>query len=108
MTETKKFEYPNWAKIPKDYDFSNKNINWSSLSKDYLLRTDAVWEKSKLLDFYRLYYKIFDFNKSDKTYRTRGILNLIWNNYFESKNVEDDYLHEGYTPNGRTCAFETT
>ena len=32
-------------KVPEDYDFSNKGIDWKSYQKDFLLRTDAVWEK---------------------------------------------------------------
>ena len=32
-------------KMPKNYDFSVRNVNWLDYSKDYLLRTDAVWEK---------------------------------------------------------------
>jgi hypothetical protein len=32
-------------KAPEDYDFSNKGINWKDYSKDFILRTDAVWEK---------------------------------------------------------------
>ena len=44
-------------KMPKDYDFSVKNVNWENYKKDYILRTDAVWEKSKLYDFFYTSYK---------------------------------------------------
>ena len=43
--------------MPKDYDFSVKNVNWKSYKKDYILRTDAVWEKSKLYDVFYTMYK---------------------------------------------------
>ena len=53
--------------MPKDYDFSARNVKWNDYSKDYILRTDAVWEKSKLYDlFYTLYKSKFmwdDFNQ---------------------------------------------
>lgn len=32
-------------KCPQDYDFSNKNVDWKSYAQDFILRTDAVWEK---------------------------------------------------------------
>ena len=37
-------------KMPKNYDFSVRNVNWDAYKKDFLLRTDAVWERNKLLD----------------------------------------------------------
>ena len=39
-------------KMPKNYDFSVRNVNWKEYERDYLLRTDAVWERSKLLDIF--------------------------------------------------------
>ena len=44
-------------KMPKNYDFSTRNVNWKSYQKDFLLRTDAVWERNKLLDVFYLNYK---------------------------------------------------
>jgi hypothetical protein len=32
-------------KIPEDYYFSNKVIDWKNYKKDYILRNDAVREK---------------------------------------------------------------
>ena len=43
--------------MPKDYDFSVRNVDWGSYKNDYLLRTDAVWEKSKLMDMFYVLYK---------------------------------------------------
>ena len=39
-------------KMPKNYDFSVRNVDWRQYEKDFVLRTDAVWEKSKLLDVF--------------------------------------------------------
>ena len=44
-------------KMPKNYDFSVRNVDWTQYKDDYLLRTDAVWEKSKLLDLFYTHYK---------------------------------------------------
>jgi len=43
--------------MPKNYDFSVRNVNWDEYKHDFLLRTDAVWEKSKLLDLFYTHYK---------------------------------------------------
>ena len=42
--------------------------DWSEFENDYLLRTDAVWEKSKLRDVFRLYYKCFYFDPRSAQY----------------------------------------
>ena len=44
-------------KMPKGYDFSVRNVDWNQYKNDYILRTDAVWEKSKLLDLFFTHYK---------------------------------------------------
>jgi hypothetical protein len=44
-------------KKPESYDFSVKNVNWKKYDNDYLLRTDAVWEKSKLFAYFHSLYK---------------------------------------------------
>ena len=49
--------------MPKNYDFSVRNVDWSQYKNDYILRTDAVWEKTKLLDMFYVEYKsnlVFD------------------------------------------------
>ena len=45
-------------KMPKNYDFSVRNVDWSQYKKDFILRTDAVWERSKLLDTFYTHYKV--------------------------------------------------
>ena len=42
--------------MPENYDFSQRKINWKNYASDYLLRTDAVWEKSKLFAYF---YSVF-------------------------------------------------
>lgn len=44
-------------KMPEGYDFSTKNVDWGKYKQDYLLRTDAVWEKSKLMAYFYSVYK---------------------------------------------------
>jgi hypothetical protein len=44
-------------KMPKGYDFSVRNVNWKDYSNDFLLRTDAVWDKAKLYDIFHTFYK---------------------------------------------------
>ena len=44
-------------KKPENYDFSVKSVNWKKYDNDYLLRTDAVWEKSKLFAYFHSLYK---------------------------------------------------
>ena len=44
-------------KMPKNYDFSVRNVDWSQYKKDFILRTDAVWERAKLLDIFYTQYK---------------------------------------------------
>lgn len=44
-------------KMPKNYDFSVRNVDWNEYKSDFILRTDAVWEKSKLLDLFYTHYK---------------------------------------------------
>lgn len=44
-------------KMPKNYDFSVRNVDWGEYKSDYLLRTDAVWERTKLLDIFYTHYK---------------------------------------------------
>ena len=45
-------------KMPKNYDFSVRNVDWNQYKKDFILRTDAAWEKGKLLDVFYTHYKV--------------------------------------------------
>jgi hypothetical protein len=44
--------------MPKNYDFSVRNVDWKNYQKDFILRTDAVWERAKLLDVFYTVYKV--------------------------------------------------
>jgi hypothetical protein len=44
-------------KMPENYDFSQRSVNWKEYDNDFLLRTDAVWEKSKLMSYFYSMYK---------------------------------------------------
>ncbi len=43
--------------MPKNYDFSTRGVDWKKYENFFLLRTDAVWEKSKLLSIFYSTYK---------------------------------------------------
>jgi hypothetical protein len=62
---------PEGLYMPEGYDFSNGNaMAWKSYWPHFRLRTDAVWEKSKLRDWFRSFYKIFSFNRLSNRYET--------------------------------------
>ncbi len=96
---------PTPVKIPKDYDFSNKHFQEQDYQKDFLLRTDAVWEKSKLKDWFRLYHKVFHFNHTTREYQIMEPEDL-YTVVFEPWALEDLETFRGYTPTGRTNAFQ--
>ena len=63
--------------MPKDYDFSVRNVDWKAYKQDYILRTDAVWEKSKLMDiFYTIYKSKFLYDNINNRYLTADIRNM--------------------------------
>ncbi len=43
---------------PKNYDFSVSGTDWSQYDADFILRSDAVWEKHKLYDVFYTHYKV--------------------------------------------------
>eukprot|EP00345_Euplotes_harpa_P010066 CAMPEP_0168336882 /NCGR_PEP_ID=MMETSP0213-20121227/11825_1 /TAXON_ID=151035 /ORGANISM="Euplotes harpa, Strain FSP1.4" /LENGTH=240 /DNA_ID=CAMNT_0008342197 /DNA_START=23 /DNA_END=745 /DNA_ORIENTATION=+ len=55
-------------KMPKDYDFKVRNVNWGEYKNDFLLRTDAVWEKTKLKDHFYAMYRVFVYNEKTNGY----------------------------------------
>lgn len=55
--------------IPSDYDFSTKNVDFKEYEKYFNLRTDAVWEKFQIRDFFRIYSKCFLFDHDTKSYK---------------------------------------
>jgi hypothetical protein len=84
-------------RMPKNYDFSVRHVNWKDYAKDYLLRTDAVWERTKLFDtFYSMYKSHFQYDSVNNKYKIADIrmMPLPTN---EPEHLEDwtDFL--GYT-----------
>lgn len=60
--------------MPKNYDFSVRNVNWKAYAKDFLLRTDAVWERTKLFDtFYTTYKSQFVYDNVNNKYMVTDI-----------------------------------
>ena len=54
--------------IPKGYDFSVRNVNWADYSSDFILRTDAVWEKVKLKDMFYTLFKVMAYEPTGNMY----------------------------------------
>ena len=59
--------------MPEDYNFSVRNINWRDYKNEYILRTDAIWEKTKLKDYFYSMYKTFLFDEFTSTYMITDI-----------------------------------
>jgi hypothetical protein len=59
--------------MPKKYDFSVSNVDWRQYEKDFLLRTDAVWEKTKLRDVFYTQYKNMIYDKVMNRYMIANI-----------------------------------
>ena len=84
-------------KMPKNYDFSVRHVKWADYSKDFILRTDAVWEKAKLFDtFYTQYKSNFTYAAVDNKYMIADIriMPLPTN---EAEHIEDWRTFMGYT-----------
>ncbi len=83
--------------MPKNYDFSVRNVNWKQYEKDFLLRTDAVWERSKLLDiFYTQYKSQFIYDKITNKYMIANIRQMPLPTN-EPEHFEDWRPFMGYT-----------
>lgn len=85
-----------------NYDFSNKGIDWEGYEKEVRLRTDAVWERGKLKDYFRLFYKIFYWDPDTEKY-------YISTPCHQFGASTDDWRvreHHGYNPTGRTSSFQ--
>ena len=85
-------------KMPKNYDFKTRKVNWEEYKNDFLLRTDAVWEKQKLKDHFYSMYKNFVYDKKYNCYMVSDI------RVVPLPTTESDHLLEwkpfyGYTQN---------
>jgi len=91
--------------MPATYDFSSKKVNWKEYENDFMIRTDAVWEKQKLKDYFRNYTKCFWFDKTINKYQfiePEEAYTLI----FEGCALEDFQTYPGSTPTGRTNCYQ--
>ncbi|CAD8081137.1 unnamed protein product [Paramecium sonneborni] len=93
-------------KMPPNYDFSHRGINWKDYEKDFVLRTDAVWEKDQLKDWFRLYTKCFYFDTTANKYSLMEP-DDVYTILFEGWALEDClFPFRGTTPTGRTNCFQ--
>ena len=84
-------------KMPKNYDFSVRNVDWTQYKDDYVLRTDAVWEKSKLLDIFYTHYKSkFVYDNVNNKYMIANIRQMATPTN-EAEHFEDWRPFMGYT-----------
>lgn len=84
-------------KMPKNYDFSVRNVDWRQYERDFLLRTDAVWERSKLLDvFYTTYKSQFIYDNLSNKYMIANIRQMPLPTN-EPEHFEDWRPFMGYT-----------
>ena len=60
-------------KIPEGYDFSTRNVDWNQYKEDYILRTDAVWEKSKLKDYFYSLFKTMMYDPKTNEYKVNDL-----------------------------------
>jgi hypothetical protein len=83
-------------KMPKNYDFSVRNTNWNQYKHDFLLRTDAVWEKTKLKDVFYSFYKTMLYDNINNRYMVANIriLPLPTN---EPEQIDEWKTYMGYT-----------
>lgn len=90
--------------MPEDYSFSTKGKDFTKYYDKFILRTDAVWEKSKLKDMYRLMYKNFYFNPEDNKYYTLEPEEM--HRWLFNPQTIFDMIHEfkGYSDTGK-CVF---
>ena len=89
-------------KYNPNYDFSNNGVDWEGYEKEARLRTDAIWERGKLKDYFRLFYKIFYWDpKTEKYYVT--LPNHSFGNGTDGWRIRE---HDGYNPTGKTNSYQ--
>ena len=84
-------------KMPKNYDFSVRNVDWKEYKNDFILRTDAIWERSKMKDiFYGNYKANFMYDKISDRYMIAN-LRMMPMPTNEPEHLEDWRPFMGYT-----------
>ena len=84
-------------KMPKDYDFKTRSVNWKDYTYDFLLRTDAVWEKQKLKDHFYTMYKNFVYDIHTGTYLVSDI-RVVPHPTNHSDHLLNWQVFDGYSP----------
>ena len=83
--------------MPKGYDFSVRNVKWDEYKHDFILRTDAIWERSKMKDiFYGNYKTPFMYSALDNKYVMANIRMMPMPTN-EPEHLEDWTEFKGYT-----------
>jgi hypothetical protein len=95
-------------KMPKNYDFGVRNVDWNQYKDDFILRTDAVWEKSKLMDLFYTFYKAkFMYDSVNNSYMISNIRQMPLPTN-EAEHYEDWRPFFGYTDvDGCVWQFKT-
>jgi len=83
------------------YDFSNRGVDWQDYMDEVRLRTDAAWEKQKLKDYFRLFYKVFYWDPKSQDY----YISVPGHNVYNTPDGWRFKKHHGYTPTGKTNSF---
>jgi len=84
-----------------DYDFSHEGVDWSEYKREVRLRTDALYERHALKDYFRLFYKIFYWDPNSKKY----FLPMPLHNIINSPDNWRLKEFRGYHPTGSTQSF---
>ena len=83
-------------KMPKNYDFKVRNVDWDAYKNDFLLRTDAVWEKAKLKDHFYTMYKVFTYDPKTNAYYV-GDIRVVPNPTNEADHLLDWAKFRGFS-----------
>ncbi|EAS07366.4 hypothetical protein TTHERM_00568030 (macronuclear) [Tetrahymena thermophila SB210] len=94
-----------YGKMPAGYNFLTRGKDWREYDKDFILRTDAVWEKFQLEHFFRNYMKCFFFDHGLKKYQMFEPEDM-YTVVFEGWALDDLITFPGFTPTGRTNSYQ--
>jgi hypothetical protein len=92
-------------KMPKDYDFSTRGVNWKSYKPYYILRTDAVWEKSKLYQYFYTTYKSQKFFNKGHFHLISDVFMYYNIKHDPHKNFDYDEIGESKTHTPQAANF---
>lgn len=113
QSEPKTFD----LKMPENYDFSTRKVNWNAYKPYYILRTDAVWEKTKLYQYFYTIYKSGRFFNNDKFhlmsdtymyYRVYHDVNKDWDYSEIGESKKDTPVATPLSLNGELFQWEET